>query len=95
MVAVTCTPLHPLSHCACFRRDLSKPLHDAAVAQYLQSVNNSTIGNVPVVIGVPKGVQETGKANTKVLLYMHGERLRHMHVPRNTSGHHDSVGQPF
>lgn len=54
-------------------QQLSTPLHEAAVTQYLQSVSNSTIGGVPVVIGVPKGVNTTDPANTRVLLYMHGE----------------------
>lgn len=39
----------------------------------LQSVRNATIANVPVVIAVPKSVNETSPANTKVLMYVHGE----------------------
>lgn len=58
-----------------FYRDLNAPLHAAAVQQHLQSVRNSTVGNISVVIGVPKGVSETDPANTKVVIYMHGERL--------------------
>jgi len=39
----------------------------------LQSVRNATIANVPVVIAVPKGIKKTSPANTKVLMYLHGE----------------------
>jgi hypothetical protein len=56
-----------------FYRAQQAPFHDKAVKQHLQSVRNSSIGGVPVVIGVPKGVTETLPANTKVLMYLHGE----------------------
>lgn len=55
-------------------RQQQAPLHAAAVQQHRQSTTNSTIANVPVVVGVPKGVNKGDPANTKVLLYMHGER---------------------
>lgn len=46
---------------------------DAAVATYLQSTRNDTIAGVPVVFGIPKGVDNaTSPANTKLLLYLHG-----------------------
>jgi hypothetical protein len=47
----------------------------AAEAQYIGSKRDASIAGVPVVIAVPKGVQESSPANTKVLLYLHGERL--------------------
>jgi hypothetical protein len=56
-----------------FYRQINEPLHAAAVEQHLQSVSNGTVGNVSVVIGVPKGVTETDPANTKVVMYMHGK----------------------
>jgi hypothetical protein len=56
-----------------FYRDLNEPLHAAAVQQHLQDVRNSTVGNVSVVIGVPKGAEGTDPGNTKVVIYMHGE----------------------
>jgi hypothetical protein len=54
-------------------QQLNEPLHAAAVQQHLQSTTNSTIGNVSVVVGVPKGVDEKRPENMKVLLYMHGK----------------------
>lgn len=56
-----------------FYRAQQAPFHEKAVKQHLQSVRNSSIGGVPVVVGVPKGVTETSPANTKVLMYLHGE----------------------
>jgi hypothetical protein len=53
-----------------FYRAQQAPFHEKAVKQHLQSVR---IGGVPVVVGVPKGVTETSPANTKVLMYLHGE----------------------
>jgi acetyl esterase/lipase len=47
-------------------------LSAAAEAQYISSKRNTTIGGVPAVIAVPKGVQEGSPPNTKVLLYLHG-----------------------
>lgn len=44
----------------------------AAMAKYIQSTRNGTIGGVPVMYAVPKGVKATLPANTKVLLYLHG-----------------------
>jgi hypothetical protein len=55
-------------------RQLNEPLHAAAVQQHLESTTNSTFGSVSVVIGVPKGGVAQSPRNTKVLLYMHGER---------------------
>lgn len=55
-------------------RQLNEPLHAAAVQQHLESTTNNTFGNVSVVIGVPKGGVAQSPRNTKVLLYMHGER---------------------
>jgi hypothetical protein len=48
-------------------------LSAAAEAQYIGSKRNERIGGVPVVIAVPKGVQESAPANTKVLLFLHGK----------------------
>lgn len=48
-------------------------LSAAAEAQYIGSKRNTSIGGVPAVIAVPKGVQEGSPANTKVLLYLHGK----------------------
>jgi hypothetical protein len=48
-------------------------LSAAAEAQYIGSKRNTTIGGVPALIAVPKGVQEGSPANMKVLLYLHGE----------------------
>jgi hypothetical protein len=45
----------------------------AAEARYIGSKRNASIGGVPVVIAVPKGVPERSPAETKVLLYLHGE----------------------
>lgn len=53
-------------------KQLDLPYHAVAVQQHLQSITNSTIGNVPVVIGVPKGVDGKRHGDTKVLMYMHG-----------------------
>jgi acetyl esterase/lipase len=44
----------------------------AAGAQYIGNKRNANIGGVPVVIAVPKKVQESSPANTKVLFYLHG-----------------------
>jgi hypothetical protein len=56
-----------------FYRELSEPLHAAAVEAYLQTPVNSSIGGVPVVIAAAKGVNASSNADTKVLLYLHGE----------------------
>jgi hypothetical protein len=63
-----------------FYRQSMVPLHEAAVQQHLHSVRNSTVGNVSVAIGVPKGVPEKDPADTKVVIYMHGERWEDMPV---------------
>jgi hypothetical protein len=53
-------------------------LSAAAEAQYISSKRNTSIGGVPAVIAVPKGVREGSPANTKVLLYLHGAHLTPM-----------------
>jgi hypothetical protein len=45
---------------------------EAAKKKYIQSIRNGTIGGVPVMYAVPKGVNATPPADTKVLLYVHG-----------------------
>jgi hypothetical protein len=56
-------------------RQQNGPMHTAAVQRYLRSTSNSSIGNVPVVVGVPKGVDDAPNNDTKVLLYLHDELL--------------------
>jgi hypothetical protein len=57
-------------------RQQNGPKHAAAVQRYLQSASNSSIGNVSVVVGVPKGAADAPNTDTKVLLYIHGECLQ-------------------
>jgi hypothetical protein len=45
----------------------------AAEAQYIQSVRNASFAGVPVLVALPKGVQERPPADTKVVMYLHGE----------------------
>jgi acetyl esterase/lipase len=52
--------------------DLMTPIAKAAEVMYMQSTRNGTIGGVPVMYAVPKGVNPTSNADAKVLLYMHG-----------------------
>ena len=58
-----------------FLANITAPLPRAAEQQYLQTdrTRNSTIGGVPVVVAVPKGINHTAPGNTKTLLYLHGE----------------------
>ena len=53
---------------------LTRNLSRAAEAQYIERTRNDTVGGVQVLVAVPKGVTETVPANTKVLLYIHGEQ---------------------
>lgn len=56
-----------------FYRQLNIPLQAVAIQRHLQSPKNDTIANIPVVIAVPQGVNETTPADTKVLMYLHGK----------------------
>jgi len=74
-----------------FYRQLNVPLQEVAIQRHLQSPKNDTIANVPVVIAVPQGVNETTPANTKVLLYLHGEFFVQLMAVIAASGDASSV----
>jgi hypothetical protein len=44
-----------------------------AEARHIQSMHNGSVGDVPVLYAVPKGVKAALRADTKVLLYLHGK----------------------
>jgi hypothetical protein len=51
------------------------PIAKAAEEMYMQSTRNGSIGGIPVMYAVPKGVKQTSNADTQVLLYIHGESV--------------------
>jgi acetyl esterase/lipase len=51
---------------------MASAMQDAAARTYIASQRNTSVGGVPVLVSVPKGVLEGAPADTRVVVYLHG-----------------------
>lgn len=69
--------LHDMEAVAAIRQTLTRNLANAsraALEQYMHTTRRDAIAGIPVVFGVPKGIEQRKPADTQLIFYIHGER---------------------